>query len=173
MKKITFAPNIAVGLITCMVVMALGSNTYAAKLYKWVDKDGNISYQDQPPPKNAKILKEDTINLDTPVKKNTGNTTPLRVYTVANCNACDNLIARLESMGVPTESRLLDQDEEATRRILEQSDSLMVPTVFLGDQIITNINIDSLSSQLEQAGYILSKDSESTEQSTTPNTSDQ
>lgn len=174
MKKSTLSSNIATSIIVSIVVLVLGSNSHAAKLYKWVDKDGNISYQDQPPPENAKILKEDTIESKAqPTASKGGNTTPIIVYSVADCPACDSLIARLAKMGVPTENRALNEDPEAQRKILEQSDGVTVPTLFLGDKIITDTDASTLPEKLKEAGYVLNEETANGAEPSTPDTTTQ
>lgn len=169
MKKIVCVPKVSLSLIVCSAALAFSSASHATKLYKWVDEKGNISYQDQPPPENAKVLKEDTIEASTAANADaSANTTPVVVYVVNDCPSCDSLIARLKSMGLTTESRLLNEDDEATRRILEQADSLSVPTVFLGDKIITDTSPGTLSRQLEETGYKLSNNSTSADETATP-----
>jgi len=61
---------IKVGIISQFtLIFALSINTSsAAKLYKWVDDRGRISYQDKPPPQDSKILSEETLEKQS-VKK--------------------------------------------------------------------------------------------------------
>jgi len=43
--------------------------THAVKLYKWVDEQGNVTYQDQPPPANATEVEEKNIDPNEGVTK--------------------------------------------------------------------------------------------------------
>lgn len=54
--------------ILCMLLMSLllllPLAASAVKLYKWVDKDGNVTYQELPPPSDASKVEEKNINPD-------------------------------------------------------------------------------------------------------------
>jgi len=43
--------------------------THAVKLYKWVDEQGNVTYQDRPPPANASAVEEKDIDPNEGVTK--------------------------------------------------------------------------------------------------------
>lgn len=156
--------------MTCLVVV---SNSHAAKLYKWVDANGVISYQDKPPPANAKVLSE-TVVKDNPVQSTstppTTNETldPVQVYTVEECELCLTLLTQLEQWGIPTQEKPLQDDREIQRKILATSDSISAPAIFIGDKILTNINKTMLVQALEAAGYQLNESSGAAAQNEDP-----
>ena len=144
--------------IGILLASALISNTtMAAQMYKWVDEDGNISYQDSPPPEGSNIIKEEALegssgNSNTSSEESGNNA--VIAYTVDDCEACDLLKTRLNALQVPfTEQSLQDRDVQT--RILELGDSLRAPTLFIGDKMITNVSSNNLISELQQAGYEL------------------
>ncbi|MFQ5754789.1 MAG: DUF4124 domain-containing protein [Acidiferrobacterales bacterium] len=51
-------------LLAIIVLGATPLAVHAVKLYKWVDKNGHVTYQDKPPPPEADVVKEKTINPD-------------------------------------------------------------------------------------------------------------
>lgn len=55
--------------IALATVLALFASPASARWYKWVDEDGNISYQDQPPPssfeESAQVLNSNGVTLQT------------------------------------------------------------------------------------------------------------
>lgn len=54
-NPLTFAFRASIGILTAMLVsgsMLMWSDSADARWYKWVDEEGNISYQDRPPPPN-------------------------------------------------------------------------------------------------------------------------
>jgi len=60
----------------------------AGKLYKWVDDEGNISYQDQPPPTDANVLDEREVKSSgssAPRPAGESNKLPVFVYVVDDC----------------------------------------------------------------------------------------
>jgi glutaredoxin len=140
-------------LFSCLVILFTGSSL-ATTLYKWVDADGKISYQDRPPPKNAKILEEREINVpEIVVPRIVG--VPVVVYTVDKCERCDEVIAWLTNRGVPIEQRPLQEDREAQRLILDLSNGLTVPTLFIDDNFVTDTSEESMLKALRDAQYTL------------------
>jgi len=84
------------------LMLSFCSNSYAGKMYKWVDKNGVVSYQDQPPPKNAKVLSEKTVGPNLNTEEGEGSGLPkVVVYTVENCESCDQVIALMMKAAVP------------------------------------------------------------------------
>lgn len=142
--------------------MALGTSSLqatAAKLYKWTDADGNVSYQDRPPPKNSKseILQHSVSSGQrTPSSgSNAAPRDPVVVYTLDNCNSCEILLLRLKQMDVPTEERSLIEDRAAQKRIFDMTGSMTAPSVFIGGNLVSPLTDSSLRSGLEEAGYNL------------------
>lgn len=134
-------------------------HAWADTLYKWVDENGKISYQDYPPPKGAaisqEVLKETTVPTIAGQPELTAEQiNPVVVYTVANCNACEIMLLRLKQLGIPNQQQsLLDRTVQA--RILEITDNLSAPTVFIGDKLLVNDSESNLLKELESAGYQL------------------
>ncbi len=123
----------------------------AGKLYKWVDEKGNISYQDQPPPKNAKILSEKETDAKEPKENN--DLPDVVVYTVENCDLCDKLVTMLRKDKVPHIVLPLAEDRDAQSRILQLADSIIAPSIFIGDELVQTNSEQSLREKLEQAGF--------------------
>jgi len=154
-KSITL--SISLSLVICTIVFTTGS--YAAKLYKWVDADGNISYQDTPPPTSAKQVEETGIETSTrstirnaPLSE-AQQSNPVVVYTLEDCDACIALLSFFRENSVPfQEQSILDRDVQ--NRILSVSEKVAAPTLFLGDRLIENLTHKNLTEQLKSAGYL-------------------
>ncbi|NND82152.1 MAG: DUF4124 domain-containing protein [Gammaproteobacteria bacterium] len=132
--------------------LASGS-ALAAKLYKWTDADGNVSYQDQPPPDNVEsevIANQVSGGASTPA--NSGSRSPVVIYTVANCSSCAALLAKMRELKVPAEERSL-QDREVQARILALTDSLKAPTMFIGEEMVQTLTDSNIIKLLGAAGY--------------------
>ena len=149
------------------LIVAVTTNAHADKLYKWVDADGNISYQDRPPPKNAKILSETEVapstsidaNAEIDIEKINRNRPEVVVYSVKNCAVCDRLISELKRSKVPHVEIAIENDRKAQSRILEELGSVIMPTLFIGDRIIQPSSEAQLRQELESEGYKMAKDS--------------
>lgn len=143
-------------LLMIIVATIISQTSQAARLYKWVDKDGNISYQDQPPPNQAKLLQEKDL------QQNSGNSSlsanndkaPVLVYLVENCEQCDHIVRFLQSNNVPHQTvSMIDRDIQ--QRLLDSTGSLLAPTIQINDQYITDSKEDNLERALNSAGYEL------------------
>ena len=153
MNKISLASVVLVAL-----TLATADSAIAGKLYKWVDDKGNISYQDQPPPKNAKILSEKETTAKEP-EANIGFPDVV-VYSVEDCNLCDKLITMLRKDKVPHIVLPLAEDRDAQTRILELADSIIAPSIFIGDELVQVNTEQGLKERLEQAGFKFESESE-------------
>ncbi len=57
-------------LVMVLIGMISGSPAHAVKVYKWVDEEGKVTYQDRPPPPDqGGQVQEKTINPDAGVTK--------------------------------------------------------------------------------------------------------
>ncbi len=125
----------------------------AATLYKWVDSDGNISYQDQPPPEDAKLLEEREVKGSGAPLPGKVNNLPVVVYTVENCPNCEGAVLHLKKSGIPHIERALKDDRVAQSKILQTSNSITAPVIFIGNKILQSPGPQELTDQLKKAGY--------------------
>jgi len=147
------------------LIVAVTTNAHANKLYKWVDADGNISYQDRPPPKDAKILSETDVkpstsndaNAEVDIERVNRNRPEVVIYSVKNCGVCDRLVTELKRSKVPHVEISIENDREAQRRILNEVGSVIMPTLFIGDKIIQPSSEAELRLELESEGYKMAK----------------
>ena len=56
-------------LVTLLLLLALPTAVVAAKLYKWVDKNGKVTYQETSPPSGSGKVEEKNIDPDQNVIK--------------------------------------------------------------------------------------------------------
>ena len=139
--------------LTSLLLIGLSLQpTSAAKLYKWVDENGVVSYQDSPPPTGSKIVKEEEISSTPSTQTTQVNTDPITVYTVESCESCELLLLRLQNWNIPTNEQSL-QDGDIQARILETTESLQAPTIFINDSFVSDMSTSNLVAQLRQAGY--------------------
>ncbi len=92
----------------------------AVTLYKWVDADGNISYQDSPPPPGQKYEERSfsdegartgdrnaEIARDRAIREN-----PVTLYRADNCESCDLVETILDANDAPYTMVPVDADAE-------------------------------------------------------------
>ncbi len=138
-----------------------------ARLYKWVDENGNISYQDSPPPKTAKVINSDVLKDqpkgDQPVKELRkanqpapvfDGDSPVMVYTADNCKPCQSVVLFLTQNQVPFIERDIRSDRRARDRLSKQSKQISVPSLFIGERIIQGHAKPMIRRALEEAGYL-------------------
>jgi glutaredoxin len=147
----------AIIIFICTGYSSFDDPAWAAKMYKWVDANGNISYQDKPPPKNGRLIETSELKKsDISPSPNSHNQklTPLTAYTIANCKDCAQLIAFLKQGKIPVVELSL-QDREVQSRILRLSGKIAAPTLFVGDTLVTDLSEPGLITVLKGAGYTL------------------
>lgn len=132
---------------------------FAAKLYKWVDQHGNVSYQDQPPPSDKGKVEERYVGerapaaIDNAAADAAASTAPVVLYSTAKCSPCDSVRAYLRGRGVPFAEKNVQADRELQKELLQKTGQLSVPTIMVGGKVMQEYSQAWLESELDQAGY--------------------
>jgi len=152
--------------------VAVSSSALAGKLYKWVDADGNVSYQDMPPP-DGETYK--TTNLSDKklgaLKSETGETkmsdlaasTPITVYSVQDCDSCDTVKAYLQTRSIPFQDKMIDGNEELKQELLAKAKKMQVPALTVGDKVVFGYRRSEIESALSASGYPVKQAAEKTD----------
>gem|GEM_PF-847057 len=134
----------------------------AGTLYKWVDEDGRVSYQDRPPVDVKDFESADMSDRDVgrllqqdPEEKREQviETQPVTIYVADNCDACDTLRVYLEKRQIPFTEKDLNKDEDARRELMDVAGKLQVPATTIGKDLVWGYSRSGLTKALEQAGY--------------------
>lgn len=123
------------------------------KLYKWVDEDGNVTYQDQPPPDDSGQLETLSEDLGGSDSAAVPPDVSVVLYSIEVCDACDLVRKVLEDHGVPFEEKNADDNAEIQAEIREVAGTLSVPVLVIGGEVLTGYNKQMILSELEQAGF--------------------
>jgi len=142
-----------------LLISALSiSSASAAKLYKWVDDQGRISYQDKPPPVNSKILSEKTLKgkpSQKPELDASSNLAPIDVYVTKSCPSCESTIEVLADWGVPYTEKAIEEHRDIQTRLLELTEGVNVPALFFGNEFLSDTSTTTqLRESLEQTGHL-------------------
>ena len=146
-------------LIVATAAAVTGATTASAtKLYKWVDRQGNVSYQDSPPPSNYGKVEERTFKggssaADDPALAAAVAKSPVVLYATAKCAPCDMVRNYLNTRKVPFTEKNAAGDVAVQEELRKAAGSLTVPTVAVGSKVITEYSQAWLDSELDQAGY--------------------
>jgi len=135
---------------------------HAAKLYKWVDKDGNVSYQDRPPPSRAgDRVEEKTLRGRTaPGTDDAARKSPVVLYSAPKCASCDTARAYLKKRGIPFAEKSVEGDRQLQEELIQKAGGLAVPTITVGSKVMQGYLESLLEGELDQAGYPKSQSAE-------------
>jgi len=156
--------HIKISITTTIIVLLawsfLSAPVSAAKLYKWVDKDGKVSYSAEPP-KGAKSIGEvvEASETESTRRASAIQNNPVVIYTLENCEDCQALLQKLKNWKVAVQERSL-QDREIQARLLAIGNGVVAPSLFIGDRLIKNLSEDHLIEELDAAGYLIRKERE-------------
>ena len=132
----------------------------AQQLYKWVDKDGKITYSDQPPPKDAKSVEQKKMVDSAPgvddipygvkvaIEKN-----PVTLYANFCGEACDGARALLNTRGVPFTDRNPEKDPKAMDALKTATGGTDVPVLLVGTRILRGFSEETWQEALTAGGY--------------------
>ncbi len=130
----------------------------AVRLYKWVDKDGRVSYQDRPPPEGQQVESRDFKLRGAPRPSgeegaNAAEQHPVVLYTAPQCTACDLARAYLDRRKIPYTDKNVSENPELQKELRERSGALTVPTIAVGSKVMRGYLESLLAGELDAAGY--------------------
>lgn len=135
-------------------MLATGPAVGQDELYKWVDDEGNVTYQDRPPPDNSGQVQtigetaEETAAAELP-------DVDVVLYAIEVCESCDLVRNLLTERGVPFSERDAEADAEIQEELKEIAGVLSVPVLVIGgDEVLTGYNRDLIENELEEAGFV-------------------
>lgn len=135
------------------------STAQAEKLYKWVGKDGKVSYQDKPPPADAGTVQEKDLAPSTKKSADSGDASdpaqkfPVVIYTVPKCSSCDDARTYLKKRHVPFSEKSVGNNPALQKEMIEKVGQLSVPTITVGSKVMNGYVQSLLAGELDQAGY--------------------
>lgn len=140
-----------------MTAMMLAAGTAAAqdKLYKWVDENGNVTYQDRPPPDEAGQVQAQTLPQagSEPAGNAAFPDVQLTLYSIEACDACDLVRNLLDERGLPYTEKDAEDDAEVQAELKEVAGVMSVPVLVIGDDPLTGYNRELILNELEEAGF--------------------
>lgn len=139
--------------IVLAALFAAGVAAQDGKLYKWVDENGNVTYQDTPPPGSGgevETIVDPSVNTEAGVEMPDVDVT---FYAIEVCDACDLVRRLLQERGIPFQEKNAEGSQEVQTELREVAGALSVPVVQIGDQVLRGYNRDLLLNELEEAGF--------------------
>ena len=147
------------------VVLLCAASAQAQTTYRWIGRDGQVNYSDQPPPPDAKDPRRAPLGSPNLVdtggpsysEKRAARIFPVTLYTGTDCAAeCQLARDYLKRRGVPYREQSVKSLADAAA--LEQatgSKVLMVPTIVVGKSARQGFEEGAWGQLLESAGYPL------------------
>ena len=142
-NSVSFAAKVAM----CFVLVGIASISSAAELYRWVDENGNVTYQDTPPPSNIEY--ESQTYEDPPTADNNlqyaieeaARETPVVLYSADVCGPCDEMRNYLEKRSLPFSERNIQNSEGFQAELELKVGGLTVPTLLIGEKVISGFHV--------------------------------
>jgi glutaredoxin len=142
-----------------LVAALVATPAYAAKLYKWVDERGNVTYLDHPPPEGRGRVEEKTVRdrpgaAGSPAMAEAAAKAPVTLYMVSRCSSCEAARVYLKKRGVPfKEVDVSERNPQAQEEMRKAVGDLAVPTLTVGSKVMKGYLESLLEGELDAAGY--------------------
>lgn len=146
-------------LLVLLAALCAVSAAHAQKLYKWVDRDGRVSYHDRPPPSNEYRVEEKQLGTrPRPAVNNdamgaAAEKNPVVLYSAPRCGTCDTARTYLQKRGIPFTEKNVEGDRKLQDELIQQAGGLAVPTITVGTKVMRGYLESLLEGELDQAGY--------------------
>jgi len=144
----------AIALLTVFGVSVAQGET----LYKWIDKDGRVSYHDRPPADASYRVEEKNLGRSHQPKGDDSlakvvEKYPVVLYAAADCASCDLARAYLQKRKIPFTEQNLNTTPEAQQEIKKKIGSLSAPTITIGAKVMKGYVESLLAGELDDVGY--------------------
>lgn len=147
--------------VALLLAVMLSLGAHAQSVYRWVDKDGKVSYSDTPPPADVKNVQQKRLTSGVTVDQDqlpygvklAMEKSPVVLYANACGEPCSGGRALLSKRGVVYTERDPEKnaaDAEALRKV---AGALDVPVMTVGDKMMRGFDESAWSAALDAAGY--------------------
>ncbi|MEA1890507.1 MAG: glutaredoxin family protein [Pseudomonadota bacterium] len=142
-----------------IILIGIYSQAVSAEgLYKWVDKQGNVTYQASPPPGDAVEVEKTTISsdvVDEPEDQTAGEPLPVKFYVKPECPICDQARTYFEEKGIATTEVDITENTAEAELMQKQFGHKNVPTIIIGSKSITGFEKTMVEDILKNAGFTI------------------
>jgi glutaredoxin len=127
---------------------------HAAKLYKWVDKDGRVTYHDRPPPGEDVKAEEKLFGRESrPAAGGEKALAEVVLYAAPKCEACDLARNYLKKRNIAFVEKNAEGDVKVQEELRAKAGGLSVPTILVGEKVMRGYMESLLEGELDAAGY--------------------
>ena len=139
--------------IFVIALLLLGSAPIeAAKLYKWVDARGNVSYQDRPPPED--VLSYDEQRIVTSASQAQESDSPgieITLYSIRDCEPCGQARDYLTEKALTFSERDPESDPLIAAEMIERFGAAEVPILLINNEVVKGYNRPWIDSVIEKS----------------------
>ena len=131
----------------------------AQQVYRWVDKDGKVTYSDTPPPTGAvqtpkltgNQVEVDKMSFET---KRAATNAPVILFSAESCKElCERARKFLGDRKIPYTETVAKTAEDIAAISKRLGAELQVPAVLVGSRSVVGFESGQWSSALDSAGY--------------------
>ncbi len=159
-----FVPVRRSGLFCLAVLLIATQSALAQTTYRWLGKDGQVHYSDQPPPRSEtreieqkKLKPGNVVETSGPsyATREAAQKFPLTLFTSANCvQNCKIARAFLDRRGVVFSEKVLKTSEDAAEfKQATGLPELIVPVLLAGNKAEKGFEENAWAQLLDAAGY--------------------
>lgn len=148
--KMVRAAPLGVALLLCVA-------SASAQIYKWVDAKGVTHYSDTPPAnKQAEVKQYDrapAVLVALPFElARAARTSPVTLYTMAQCKACDDGRKLLKARGIPFSEKTVTTAADQAK-VREAGSDGQMPLLLVGRSKLLGFQPEAWDAALSNASY--------------------
>ena len=151
--------SLRIQLLTALCAIAVCCPPAAAvtTILECVEADGSVTFSDVCLPGSVKKGERRYSSIGSgQVQTPYGAESPeITLYSVANCDACDLVRNVLNTRNVPYNEKNVAENVEHQDELRDAAGALNVPTVLIGENILSGYNRSAIEAALNQAGFEL------------------
>jgi glutaredoxin len=133
-----------------LMLLFTAATVSAAKLYKHVDKDGRVTYRDQPPAGGGSV--EERVIQNRP-QSDAVVLPEVVMYVSKSCDPCDLARIYFKHRGVSVTEKDATDDLNTQAELKKTAGVLTVPTIVIGKTVLKGFDKSQVDGALDGAGF--------------------
>ncbi len=124
----------------------------ATTVFQCKDAAGRISFQDRCPPGTTEVGAK-KYGSKKPSGAGAASLEPVTLYLIEDCEACEQIKEFMAIRGVAVTEKDVNTSPDNQKELQDRIGGLSVPTVLIGETLITGYDRNRLLAALREAGY--------------------
>ncbi|MBL4622851.1 MAG: glutaredoxin family protein [Immundisolibacteraceae bacterium] len=139
--------------LSVMIALLAAANfsVSADTLYRWVDEQGRVTFQDSPPIKQE-FSKQELKSASGKIEQLQAQPIDITLFAIEACKACDLARQDLTDRGLRFIEINPQTNDDAGRSLLNRFGKVQVPLFYIGETVVKGYEPVWLDSELEKAG---------------------